>query len=129
MSLSKESPLPSWGYAVAGATGAVLANAAVYPLDMYVITSPVAALPPNKILIKYTNNRVKTKLQVQVKRKPNDKEEPLQSVIPFYPYSGQTHSNRTAITNTVQMKKSTPQPSTRSERSLPNPVSRAYTQA
>lgn len=29
---SKE--LPPWGYAVAGATGAVLANAAVYPLDM-----------------------------------------------------------------------------------------------
>lgn len=54
MSLSKES-LPSWGYAVAGATGAVLANAAVYPLDI-----------------------VKTKLQVQVKRKPTDeKTEPL----------------------------------------------------
>lgn len=54
MSLSKES-LPSWGYAVAGATGAVLANAAVYPLDI-----------------------VKTKLQVQVKRQPTDeKTEPL----------------------------------------------------
>ncbi|KAH8155615.1 uncharacterized protein LAJ45_00625 [Morchella importuna] len=56
MSLSKES-LPSWGYAVAGATGAVLANAAVYPLDI-----------------------VKTKLQVQVKRQPTDeKTEPLNS--------------------------------------------------
>lgn len=28
------SPLPPWGSAVAGATGAVLANAMVYPLDM-----------------------------------------------------------------------------------------------
>lgn len=26
--------LPPWGFAVAGATGAVLANATVYPLDM-----------------------------------------------------------------------------------------------
>lgn len=32
---SKETPLPPWGYAVAGATGAVIANALVYPLDMY----------------------------------------------------------------------------------------------
>jgi len=29
-----QATLPPWGYAVAGATGAVLANAAVYPLDM-----------------------------------------------------------------------------------------------
>ena len=29
-------PLPPWGSAVAGATGAVLANALVYPLDMFV---------------------------------------------------------------------------------------------
>ncbi|KAL7271785.1 ADP/ATP carrier protein [Rhizina undulata] len=49
--MSKEAALPSWGYALAGATGAVLANAAVYPLDI-----------------------VKTKLQVQVKRKPDSKE-------------------------------------------------------
>lgn len=27
-------PLPPWGAAVAGATGAVIANAIVYPLDM-----------------------------------------------------------------------------------------------
>lgn len=27
-------PLPPWGNALAGATGAVLANAVVYPLDM-----------------------------------------------------------------------------------------------
>ena len=33
---SKEVHLPPWGYAVAGATGAVIANALVYPLDMYV---------------------------------------------------------------------------------------------
>ncbi|KAF8246495.1 mitochondrial carrier [Wilcoxina mikolae CBS 423.85] len=44
---SKHAPLPPWGYAVAGATGAVLANAVVYPLDI-----------------------VKTKLQVQVKKRP-----------------------------------------------------------
>ena len=31
---SKEAPLPPWGYAVAGASGAVIANALVYPLDM-----------------------------------------------------------------------------------------------
>ncbi|KAL9131135.1 MAG: hypothetical protein Q9175_006843 [Cornicularia normoerica] len=42
-------PLPPWGNALAGATGAVLANAIVYPLDI-----------------------VKTRLQVQVKRKPTD---------------------------------------------------------
>lgn len=42
-------PLPPWGNAVAGATGAVLANALVYPLDI-----------------------VKTRIQVQIKRKPTD---------------------------------------------------------
>ncbi|KAI4283951.1 MAG: hypothetical protein L6R38_001786 [Xanthoria sp. 2 TBL-2021] len=44
-------PLPPWGNALAGATGAVLANAIVYPLDI-----------------------VKTRLQVQVKRKKTDHE-------------------------------------------------------
>lgn len=32
--MSKESELAPWESAVAGATGAVLANALVYPLDM-----------------------------------------------------------------------------------------------
>ncbi|KAF4556148.1 putative mitochondrial carrier protein 27 [Elsinoe fawcettii] len=47
---SKEAPIPPWGLAIAGASGAVLANALVYPLDI-----------------------VKTRLQVQVKRKPDEK--------------------------------------------------------
>lgn len=34
---SKEAPVPAWGLAVAGATGAALANTLVYPLDMLVI--------------------------------------------------------------------------------------------
>ena len=35
---SKEAALPPWGYAVAGAFGAVVANTLVYPLDMYVLS-------------------------------------------------------------------------------------------
>ncbi|KAL8733830.1 MAG: hypothetical protein Q9166_001818 [cf. Caloplaca sp. 2 TL-2023] len=48
---TSQPPLPPWGNALAGATGAVLANAIVYPLDI-----------------------VKTRLQVQVKRKATDPE-------------------------------------------------------
>lgn len=33
---SKEAVIPPWGLAIAGATGAVIANAIVYPLDVYV---------------------------------------------------------------------------------------------
>ncbi|KAJ5921684.1 peroxisomal carrier protein [Penicillium verhagenii] len=47
--MSGQSKLPPWGSAVAGATGAVLANTLVYPLDL-----------------------VKTKLQVQVKAKDGE---------------------------------------------------------
>ncbi|TQS34665.1 hypothetical protein Golomagni_04943 [Golovinomyces magnicellulatus] len=46
-STSKNDVIPPWGLAIAGATGAVIANAIVYPLDI-----------------------VKTRIQVQVKRRP-----------------------------------------------------------
>ncbi|KAK9237225.1 mitochondrial carrier domain-containing protein [Lipomyces kononenkoae] len=51
MSLSKEVTLPPWGYALSGATGAILANTLVYPLDI-----------------------IKTKLQVQKKFSLSDAE-------------------------------------------------------
>ena len=62
-------PLPPWGNALAGATGAVLANAIVYPLDMYVELSIV---DNSGGAFADSANRVKTRLQVQVKRKPSD---------------------------------------------------------
>lgn len=63
---SKPVRLSPWGSAVAGATGAVLANAMVYPLDMYVcFCLKRMALHTNLDCFLYF--RVKTKLQVQVK--------------------------------------------------------------
>lgn len=51
MAVLSKNEVPPWGLAIAGSTGAVLANALVYPLDM-----------------------VKTRLQVQVKKHPSDPE-------------------------------------------------------
>jgi hypothetical protein len=50
---AKAAPLPPWGSAVAGATGAVLANAMVYPLDMSVALprSTVPTAPANRSFI------------------------------------------------------------------------------
>lgn len=68
---TKAAPLSPWGSAVAGATGAVLANAIVYPLDI-----------------------VKTRLQVQIKHKPTD-EKPLTAGPDHY------HSTLDAISKIV----------------------------
>lgn len=57
---SKSAPIGPWGKATAGATGAVLANALVYPLDI-----------------------VKTRLQVQEVRKPGDTPDPT-DITPHY---------------------------------------------
>lgn len=47
---TKAAPLPPWGSAIAGATGAVLANAMVYPLDMFVAL-PLRQTPNCNLLI------------------------------------------------------------------------------
>ena len=47
---TKAAPLPPWGSAIAGATGAVLANAMVYPLDMFVAL-PLQHTPNCNLLI------------------------------------------------------------------------------
>lgn len=52
MAVLSKNEVPPWGLALAGTTGAVAANALVYPLDM-----------------------VKTRLQTQVKQRPGDKSE------------------------------------------------------
>jgi hypothetical protein len=49
MAVLSKNEVPPWGLAVAGSTGAIIANALVYPLDI-----------------------VKTRLQVQVKQHPSD---------------------------------------------------------
>jgi hypothetical protein len=65
---TKAAPLPPWGSAIAGATGAVLANAMVYPLDMFVARlSTLLVAPANCFAY-----RVKTRLQVQIKHKSTD---------------------------------------------------------
>ena len=64
---SDKAPLPPWGNALAGASGAFLANALVYPLDMY-------AFEPHFGLLKLKPYSVKTRLQVQVKRRSTDTE-------------------------------------------------------
>lgn len=87
---SKEAPIPPWGLAVAGATGAVLANAIVYPLDMWVFRpimttheQPSSSFSPRltncigvNVMLNcadcWISNSVKTRLQVQIKRNPND---------------------------------------------------------
>jgi Mitochondrial carrier protein len=66
---AQSKPLPPWGSAVAGATGAVLANAMVYPLDMCV------SCPASEIMTDILC-RVKTRLQVQSRRKPTDLDPP-----------------------------------------------------
>jgi len=62
-------PLPPWGSAVAGATGAVLANAAVYPLDI-----------------------VKTRLQVQVKKRKSSSDEPAVETDHEHHYESTLHA-------------------------------------
>ncbi|KAL5612539.1 hypothetical protein BROUX41_004362 [Berkeleyomyces rouxiae] len=63
-SQSKVADMSPWGKAAAGATGAVLANALVYPLDMQVNPSPLSPRAPMLA--------VKTRLQVQVKDDDDD---------------------------------------------------------
>ncbi|KAF2481918.1 mitochondrial carrier domain-containing protein [Neohortaea acidophila] len=69
MAVLSKSEVPPWGLAIAGSTGAVLANALVYPLDM-----------------------VKTRLQVQVKRKADDT-----SPHPDRHYTGTLHAIQTVL--------------------------------
>ncbi len=67
MAPANAAPLPPWGSAIAGATGAVLANAMVYPLDMFVTCTHDPS--PRQLLTEA--HSVKTRSQVQIKRKPS----------------------------------------------------------
>jgi hypothetical protein len=62
--------IPPWGLAIAGSTGAVIANSLVYPLDI-----------------------VKTRLQVQMKRKPGD----VASTVNDRHYNGTIHAISTIL--------------------------------
>lgn len=66
MAVLSKNEVPPWGLAVAGSTGAIIANALVYPLDI-----------------------VKTRLQVQVKRDPKDTSAPSTSDVH---YNGTMHA-------------------------------------
>lgn len=71
--MANKSDIPPWGMAIAGSTGAVLANTLVYPLDI-----------------------VKTRLQVQMKRKPGD----VAAQAPdSQHYEGTLHAIKTIIEN------------------------------
>lgn len=73
MAAQSKPVISPWGKAAAGATGAVLANALVYPLDMYVTSKHNFLLNPDL-------RSVKTRLQVQVRSKtsqsPTERGEP-----------------------------------------------------
>jgi hypothetical protein len=58
---SKHALLPPWGYAVAGATGAVLANAVVYPLDMSVHCTYIVAAIANRCIALKPSSKSKSK--------------------------------------------------------------------
>ncbi|KAK4540861.1 hypothetical protein LTR36_008803 [Oleoguttula mirabilis] len=74
MAALSKTEVPPWGLAIAGSTGAVLANALVYPLDI-----------------------VKTRLQVQIKQHKNDPPVEAHAVNHHKHYNGTLH----AITSIV----------------------------
>lgn len=45
MGVQSKEAIPPWGLAIAGATGALFANALVYPLDMYEASFLVKGVP------------------------------------------------------------------------------------
>ena len=50
MAAQSKPEISPWGRAVAGASGAVIANALVYPLDMYVWAGSGPTTPPLQLL-------------------------------------------------------------------------------